>query len=241
MSTLVPWTVTCAACGLSQEAEVADSVHVSGRPDLRDAILEGSFHRFMCARCGVFTTIERVLAYTDFDRWHWFVVVPRDEVRAAPHWVDFERSAFDATMVTGCPPWVASEWGPRMIRRVVFGLASLREKLIAFDQGIDDRVLEILKWDIHMSYGLPLEVERELVLVGIEPDAWTFAYRGGAASRGAEGTLVVSPNRYVELAAADDLRARWPELFTSSVVDQRAMLAGLERAASDRAAAREAS
>ncbi len=224
MSNFVPWMVTCASCGLAQEAEVADSIHASSRPDMRRSILEGSFHRFLCAQCGVFTTIERVLAYTDFERSHWFVVVPRDEFRLAREWVDFEARSFEATMVKGCPPWVAAELAPRMVRRVVFGLASLREKLFAFDQGIDDRVLEILKWDVRLTYGLPFDVDSELFLDSVDADFWTFTFRGGPTQPGLAGRVKVPAGRYLQLASADDLRTRWPEFFQNSAVDQRVML-----------------
>ena len=143
MSTFVPSTIIC-RCGERYVVEVATGLHVSRRPDLRQQILGGTLHRFFCPSCGMTTMVDGLLAYTDVPRRQWFTVAPSTGLPWREAWLAVARDSFEATMVKGAPELVAS-WGQEMTRRLIFGLAPLREKLIASDAGLDDRVVELLK------------------------------------------------------------------------------------------------
>lgn len=218
VSTFVDALVECGACAHRFPAEIADAVHVSTRRELRDAILAGVFHRFMCPRCGGSTTVEKVFAYTDFDRFHWFVVVPGAALPSVDDWRRFADETFAATMLSHCPPLVRDHWAPRMQRRVVFGLAALREKLIAADAGLDDRALEAMKLGVLLRGGILPSVEEHLHLVGVDAASLWLCHARAA------GTVSFSVPRswYVEaeaaLARADDARS------DGLVVDYRAEL-----------------
>ncbi|MCB9543886.1 MAG: CpXC domain-containing protein [Myxococcales bacterium] len=218
MSTFVDGLVVCRACAHRYPAEIADAVHVSTRRELRDAILAGELHRFMCPRCGGSTTVEKLFAYTDFDRFHWFVVVPGAELPFVDDWERFAEETFAATMRSHCPPMVRDEWAPRMQRRVVFGLAALREKLMAADAGLDDRVLEGMKLGVLLRGGILPSAGEHLHLVGVDGvSLWLCHARGS-------GTVSFSVPRswYVEAEAAF-ARAEGAQ-FGGLVVDYRAAL-----------------
>src|SRR5690606_27679577 len=120
---------------------------VSLRPEVRQAILDGTFHRFVCPSCGRRNTVEKLLAYTDFPRRQWFTVVPRAALTRRSEWLRLAEDSFRATMVEHAAP-IVKTWAPDMTRRVIFGLASLREKLVAFEAGLDDRWLELVKLEL---------------------------------------------------------------------------------------------
>lgn len=58
-------------------------------------------------------------------------------------------------------PPIAQDMGARFKRRVVFGFRALREKLVLWDAGLDDRVVEAVKGDLLADDGA---APREVVL-----------------------------------------------------------------------------
>jgi hypothetical protein len=143
MSTFVPSTIAC-RCGEHYVVEVANGLHISARPDIRQQILAGTFHRFACPACGALTQIDTLLSYTDFPARHWFTIAPSTGLAWRNRYLEIARQGFEATMQRNAPDLVIG-WGTEMTRRLIFGLAALREKLVLFDAKLVDRVIELLK------------------------------------------------------------------------------------------------
>ncbi len=143
MSTFVPSTIVC-RCGEHYVVEVANGLHISARPDIRAQILAGTFHRFDCPNCGTITQIDSLLSYTDFPARHWFTIAPSTGLPWRNRYLVIARQGFESTMERNAPELVIG-WGREMTRRLIFGLAALREKLVIFDAKLDDRVIELLK------------------------------------------------------------------------------------------------
>jgi hypothetical protein len=57
-------------------------------------------------------------------------------------------------MVDHAPP-IVREMADGFAIRTVFGLPALAEKILAWDQGLDDRLIELLKLDLYRSEGGP--------------------------------------------------------------------------------------
>jgi hypothetical protein len=146
MSTFVPSTIVC-RCGKRYDVEIANGLHISLRPDLRRSILDGTFHRFFCPACGMTTMIDATMSFTDFPRRQWFTIAPSHGLPWRRQWLELARASFQATMVDNAPDMVVG-WGREMTRRLMFGLAALREKLVISDAGLDDRVVELMKIQI---------------------------------------------------------------------------------------------
>jgi hypothetical protein len=143
MSTFVPSTIIC-RCGEHYVVQVANGLHISARPDIREQILAGTFHRFDCPNCGAKTQVDTLLSYTDFPARLWFTIAPSTSLAWRNRYLEIARQGFESTMQRNAPELVI-EWGREMTRRLVFGLAALREKLIILDAKLDDRVIELLK------------------------------------------------------------------------------------------------
>jgi CpXC motif protein len=204
------------------EAEVFDSLHVSRRPDIRDQILDGTFHRFTCPRCDQAFLVENRLAYTDFPRRHWFTVFPRIDLRHRDVLAEFARRSFQDTMVDRAPSLVQG-WAPDMIQRAVFGLAALREKLVVLDAGLDDRLVECLKLQLFRGTGLVLHPDSYLHVVAVESDTITMHY---SPPGGTPRSLPVPRELYAMLEVEQaGLREEHPWLFDEIVVDYRSVLA----------------
>lgn len=221
MSTYRIQPIRC-RCGAGFEGELFDGLHVSRRPDLRDRILEGGFHRFTCPACGQPVVVERRLAYTDFPRRHWFTVFPRIDLRHRDELVALARRSFQATMVERAPALVQG-WATEMVERAIFGLASLREKLAVLDAGLDDRLIECLKLQLFRAAGLVLHPDTFLYVAAVETDTLVLHY---APPGRLPTSLPVPRELYTELELERDrLRRELPWLFDEIVVDYRAAIA----------------
>ena len=144
MSLLHTETIACPACEAKAEYQIADSVAAARRPDLRDAILDGSYQRLTCEACGETFRISPSLTYMDVARGSWILTLPCGN---RPNWDEFERGALDMfndSFGSEAPP-AARGLGARLKARVTFGWSGLREKLLCEEFGFDDVALELLK------------------------------------------------------------------------------------------------
>src|SRR5580698_8815544 len=100
MSVFHQATVACGKCGTANDVDLAASVNADRRPDLRTAILDGSFQALKCEKCGTALRLPAHLTYLDTGRGQWIVV---DSFAALPNWKDAEAEAQDAYDVTFGP------------------------------------------------------------------------------------------------------------------------------------------
>jgi len=165
MSTWVHREVECPGCGRVNSEAVLKGIHISNLPTVREDIVAGRFQRTTCADCGFEAQLERTSVYTDFDKGQYIAVEPPDpsDWREA---VARHQQIFDRCFTMGPP--IAEELGRGLRHRLVFGVAALREKVICWDAGLDDRVLESCKADWLESEGKSAGAE-ELRLVGVLP------------------------------------------------------------------------
>lgn len=136
--------IVCGACGTPSVQPVALSIHGSRAPALLAEIRAGRFHRFRCASCNADTLVDGPLLVIDFQQPWWVQLYPRAWVSS---WRALEADAqrrFDEAIAVNAPDFVR-ELAPAFVRRVVFGLGALREKLLLRDAAIDDVTLECAK------------------------------------------------------------------------------------------------
>lgn len=176
MSTWTHIPLRCPDCGADFERPLLKGIHASRLPQVRADILAGRFQRFPCPACGMTLQVEDSTVYTDFERGHYVAVEPPDP----PDWrASREKhvAIFDRCFTFGPP--VAEELAHGMTPRLVFGVRALTEKLLAWDAGLDDRLIEGLKgqWLEEQGRGPADEELRltsvlpggHLVLVRLEP------------------------------------------------------------------------
>jgi hypothetical protein len=158
MSTFVHREATCPACATKFQVEIALGLHITRLPDIRRRICDGTFQVARCPGCGKDTVFEATVVYTDFQRGEYVATeTPRSatwQTARARHETIF-RDSFEHG-----PP-IAQEMGVKMKRRIVFGFRALREKLVLWDAGLDDRVVEAVKGDLLREEG---ESPRDAVL-----------------------------------------------------------------------------
>ncbi len=163
--------IACPACGAVARLDLVLSVNADRRPDLRQAILDGSFQRETCAACGTVHRTDPAFTYVDLKRHQYIGVWPSADRAEWQARAAATQEAFDAAYgarATG----LARDLGKGVQLRVVFGWPALVEKILAAEAGVDDRTLELLKVStLRHSDRVPLPGELELRLVGLEPGA----------------------------------------------------------------------
>jgi CpXC protein len=228
MSIFHPATLTCSQCGTEASVERSASVNADLRPDLRAAILDGSFQATECAKCGAKLRLPPHLTYLELDRNTWIAAEPASQIEDWNKIEDDVWPVYDRAFGSGAPQ-VVRKLTARVRPRLVFGWPALREKLIAADLSLDDITLELLKMSIlrHVD-GPPLADETELRLIGAEGDALSFAWFH-QVSEEQLARLDVPRDAYDGITADAQtwapLRAKFEGVF---LVDLRRFIAGPE-------------
>ena len=159
-------TLPCPACATLVPFDLVVSVNADRRPDLRAAILDGSFQRNACPACGAAFRVDPEFTYLDIARGQYIAVWPvarRGEWQAC---AERSRASFESAFGSGASP-AAKAIGRKVEPRAVFGWPALVEKLLAKQAGIDDRTLEVAKVAVLTAQSeTPVPGKRELRLVG---------------------------------------------------------------------------
>jgi hypothetical protein len=215
-------SVPCPRCGIAATVRIADGVHVARDPELREQVLARDLHRFTCSGCGESTEIDTSFVYTDFSRRHWILIAALDELAS---WRELEtrlagevRRTFDH----GSPHAHALAGGLRV--RLAFGLVELREKLIVWDAGLDDALVECVKVRAIASDPQLAAPGSRLLVEDVSADALTLAWFDGGDARATR--RFVTPPSWLADTDRDrsSLAARFPELFRSGFISVARLL-----------------
>jgi hypothetical protein len=135
--------IECPHCGAGQRVQVAIGLHITRLPHVKEKILHGELHRFDCTTCHKRIEVRIPLVYTDFERGHWIEVRPDEDIAQWQELAPAAAAIFDRAVMHGAP--ILRSRVETFTTRLVFGYAELREKVLLFDAGIDDRAMECLK------------------------------------------------------------------------------------------------
>ncbi len=176
MSLFQTESARCPYCQGTIRFEVVYSLNADRRPDLRDAILDGSFQRETCAGCGKPMRMQPRFAYVDNARRQWVLVDASSEMANWPELEDVAQETFANSYGEGASR-IARELGRAMVLRVTFGWAALSEKLRCVEAGIDDVALECTKMLVMRGSGeAPIADDMDLRLVEADAKQLAFAW-----------------------------------------------------------------
>jgi CpXC protein len=226
MSIFGELTLDCPACNTPVDYALVHSVNADRRPELRSAILDGSFQRQACPSCQHAFRVEPEFLYIDLARAQYIGVWPaskRGQWRACAAQT---RAVFDNAMGKNAPR-EARALGEKLVVRAVFGWPALVEKILARQAGIDDRTLEVAKLAVMRSQEeVPLPGSSELRMVGERDGDPLLAWVGRRNDEDAPTVLHV-PRKLIADIEADPTTWQAARDITSEgdVVDfQREML-----------------
>lgn len=183
MSVFRDCELSCPRCGETHVASLAVSVNGERSRHLRDAILAGAFQQIPCPACGAVTPADGPLLYVEMGARRFIGCQPRGWEGA---WRELEGEALDTwrrTFIDHAPETVR-RMSAGFVVRTVFGLHALREKLVCFDAGIDDRLVEVLKLDLMRTPGGPLVMSPagRPTLIEADGERLVFAVAGAGVS-----------------------------------------------------------
>jgi hypothetical protein len=216
----------CPGCNTPVPFELVFSVAADRRPDLRDAILDGSFQRQACPSCGTTFRAEPEFIYMDIRRGQYIGVWPASKRLQWRECAERTREVFDSTLGASATR-EAREIGNGLQARVVFGWAALVEKLLCQEAGINDGTLEIAKALVMRNADtIRIPGAQEFRLVRFEGDDPVLAWVRGADGSVSDASRV--PRKLIaEIEAVpEQWQALRDEAVDGLVVDlQREMLA----------------
>ncbi len=142
MSARKTYTIRCPHCEREQTVELYDTVNVSQEPDLKTALYENRLNRVECPGCDAVFRVDKPLLYHDADHRiliHWMpdTAVTREEILD-----EFDRSMDELRAA------LPAEMDPPRVR-LVFTRPELVELIFIVEAGMDERVVEYVKYTIH--------------------------------------------------------------------------------------------
>jgi len=128
MSKATPASLNCPFCDTAQEVNLYDSVNVSVNPELKDSVLEQTINTFTCIKCSKNVSVHKNLLYHDMDNKLLIYLLDRDSEAEAESTGSIFSSLFAYKKM-----------------RSVRSLNHLKEKILIFENGLNDYIIEIIK------------------------------------------------------------------------------------------------
>lgn len=129
--------ITCPKCGKESEFIVWESINTMLDPKLKDQLMSGELLCFTCSDCGYKLRIDYSLLYHQME----------DEIMI--YYVANEEEIDKVSeMLLGMGKTVAGFVGNSMdnyIKRITTSISGLLEKINIFSNGLDDKIIEIMK------------------------------------------------------------------------------------------------
>lgn len=128
-------TIACGSCGKDYPVPIHQSVNVQRNPELREALLKGDFFKTVCPDCGFEGDLDYPVTYSDME--HRFII------QYCPTQENLEEAKF---AMRGQIEALGETFPIDGFKfRIVTSPNKLREKVMIFEDGLDDRVVEMLK------------------------------------------------------------------------------------------------
>lgn len=217
MSLAKTYTIRCPKCEQEQKVALYDSIHVAQEPALKTALLENRLNRVECDSCDANFRVDKPVLYHDADRnilIHWMpdTACSRDEIFDT---FDEAMDELRAALPEGAEP-------PRV--RLVFSRVELIELIFMMEAGMEERVVEHIKYTLHVQNMNQLPPAQKQLLLNVQDstaDELLFAVRNleteeleqllrypRAAYRGIQKMYRDNPDEFMELFPGPHISAR---------------------------------
>ncbi|MCD8366415.1 MAG: CpXC domain-containing protein [Clostridiales bacterium] len=128
-------TLTCPICKKDHEVPIWRKIDVQKQPEAKQALLEGTFFDFSCPDCGYASRLHYGSLYVDAALRELIYISGKADEAVA----DSERAA--AQLAQDVPFYHRGD----SLLRIVPSAENLKEKLLIFENGLDDRLVEMCK------------------------------------------------------------------------------------------------
>lgn len=216
------YPIQCPKCRHGWSVELYESVNVKTDPTLREQLFANQLNAVTCPGCSFVFRVDKPLLYSDPERRlliYWFPVPPDRRAEGEERFADWLR---EAGMVM--PDGVQA---PEV--HLVFSRIELVERIFLREAGLDERIVEYIKYLIFSRNGGKLDPVAKSLLFNAQdstPEQLCFVVLD-EASRQFESLLHYQREAYLALAEAfgkEDKTADLLEMFPGPYVSARALL-----------------
>ena len=128
--------IKCPECGTETDFPIWASINTKLNPEMEAAVRDMSIFRFVCPHCGAETKVNYPVLYHQMEDSYMVYYVPSSEDIEVVYKMfrgDEMSDEFRKMTVEG------------YLYRIALTQNQLREKLLIFDEGLDDRIIEVMK------------------------------------------------------------------------------------------------
>lgn len=127
--------VVCPKCQTENDVILWEKVNVTMNPDLKEKLFSGTLNQLLCKECGHQSRIDIPLIYHDMDK--------KFFIHFAPEYPMGEEEELITNLNQETMTLFDESYENRL--RVAFDFRTLMEKIKIFDDGLDDRSVEVCK------------------------------------------------------------------------------------------------
>ncbi len=135
--------IACPVCNKKNEIKIWDSINVELNPEAKEGLLNGELFSFHCDKCGNSTNVFYPCLYNDQKHNVMVYLITEDmEENTVKMW-ELAEKQMEELMIPGTVFSIPEI--KNVEKRIVFDIDRLREKALIFDNGLDDKIVEIIK------------------------------------------------------------------------------------------------
>ena len=163
MSKMRTTKITCPKCGKEHDFTAWDSINTQLDPEFKEKARSGEIFRFVCPDCQAVTNVMYQCLYHQMEDKVMIYFIPNGPVDEAVR-------VLKRPMPEGFP-----EVDLNYMKRIVTGLNDFKEKLKILDEGLDDKVVEIMKFALRGAMAAN-EPEHEILNMYLDKAPGTGRY-----------------------------------------------------------------
>lgn len=216
------YPIRCPKCGHEQTVSLYDAIDVKAEPALRAQLMENKLNSVTCAACGFSFRVDKNLVYSDPARKLLIFWVPTSENNFALGEEQFISMLRD---LSGLLP--DDVHAPSV--HLVFTRVELVERIFLIEAGLDERLVEYIKYSLYTRNAERIAPEQKLLLFNATdstPEHLCFVVQD-SGTRQFEAVLQYSRDAYTALGEtfeSGEKSADLLELFPGPYISARALL-----------------
>jgi hypothetical protein len=222
MSQQKQYNIRCPKCQHDQFVELYESINVQTSPDLKKLLMANQMNMVTCEQCAMVFRVDKPLLYHDPKRRFMIYQIPIKEDAIE----DGEREFTESLgRLTGLMPKDIQT--PDV--SLVFSRTELVERIFLRDAGLNERIIEYIKYIIYVRNAGKINPGRKILLFDAEdstPEALCFVVQD-VESKKLESVLQYDRKTYTALCETFDKDDQTPtllELFPGPYISARRLL-----------------
>ena len=222
MSQQKTYNIRCPKCQHDQSVQLYESINVKTLPDLKKLLMANQMNTVTCEQCTLTFRVDKPLLYHDPSRRFMIYQIPLGENA-------IEAGEREFTDSVGRLSGLIPKDIPAPDVSLVFSRAELVERIFLHDAGLNERIIEYIKYMIYTRNSAKVDAARKILLFDAEdstPEALCFVVQD-AESRKLEFVLQYDRKTYAALCETFDKDDQTPtllELFPGPYISARRLV-----------------